>query len=162
MSSGNLKRVTWLSKTQELWRTWERFFEEMTWMLSREKRASVWRWGRDSWCKGPKAARSWMKDFERERSVSRSRAGEDSTEAETDLSTGQFGIYCKRVVGSQGRFYFWNVCLFIWLCLVLVVASGSLLHRAGSFIAVPGLCSWGAWAQLWRCMGLDAPQHMGS
>ena len=47
-----------------------------------------------------------MKDFERERSVSRSRAGEDSTEAETDLSKGQFGIYCKRVLGSQGRFYF--------------------------------------------------------
>ena len=32
---------------------------------------------------------------QRERSVSRSRAGEEDTEAETDLNKPQFGIYCK-------------------------------------------------------------------
>ena len=40
-----------------------------------------------------------MKDLERERS--RSRAGEDSIEAETDLSKGQLRIHCKRVLGSH-------------------------------------------------------------
>lgn len=90
--------------------------------------------------------RSWIKDLERERSVSRSRAGEDSTEAETDLSTVSLEFIVRECWEAIEGFILKN--MFIWLCLVLVVACRIFCRVTHALCLQPGLYTCDAWAHV--------------